>query len=148
MESIQVLVNGRTGHGPSTLFHGKGVTALSRVGNAPRDTPPASEHVSEPYPKPQGGPLDGRVLQKLSELALANQAANGRPVRKSSKASQGKCTHSASAAEFTEYRRASDAVGECERLDLLQDDLEDRITVCGKMQTAFESICCYDCLFT
>jgi hypothetical protein len=80
--------------------------------------------------------------------ALANQAANGRPVSKSSKASLGKCTNSASAAEFTKYRRASDAVGEWERLDLLQGGLEDRIAVCGEMQVAFESIWYYDRLFT
>jgi hypothetical protein len=86
-------------------------------------------------------------LQNLSGSALATQAASGRPVSKSSKASLGKCTNSASAAEFTKYRQASDAVGEWERLDLLQDGLEDRIAVCGAMQAAFKSICYHDRLF-
>jgi hypothetical protein len=65
--------------------------------------------------------------------ALANQAANGRPV----KASLRKCTNSASAAEFTKNRQASDAVGEWEGLALLQNGLEGGIAVCGQMHAAF-----------
>jgi hypothetical protein len=37
------------------------------------------------------------------DSALANQAANGRPVSKSSKTFLGNCTNSGSAAEFTKY---------------------------------------------
>jgi hypothetical protein len=46
----------------------------------------------------------GGIVEELCNSALANQAANGRPVSKNSKASLGNCTNSGSAAEFTKYR--------------------------------------------
>jgi hypothetical protein len=46
--------------------------------------------------------------------------------------------NSPSATEFTKYCQASDAVGDWECPDLLQDSLEDRIDVRGEMQAAFQ----------
>jgi len=43
------------------------------------------------------------IIWKHANSALANQAANRRPVSKSSKASLGNCTNSGSVAEFTKY---------------------------------------------
>jgi hypothetical protein len=44
---------------------------------------------------------DGRKNLQALDWALANQAAEGRPVSNRSKASQGNCTNSGAGAEFT-----------------------------------------------
>jgi hypothetical protein len=68
--------------------------------------PKCREKDARPYYNRAGyyDPMAGVFNSTLLDSALANQAAEGRPVTNSSNASRGHCTHCGSVVEFIQYR--------------------------------------------